>query len=83
MVSLNLMSQLGESDFAHERALMQSEFEVVIDGEQVQQPGEGLDILATDGLLGASDFPRDHCCFIYDDRDFGGSRAEFCHDGHD
>jgi hypothetical protein len=41
-----------------------------------------LDILATDGLLGASDFPRDHCCFIYDDRDFGGSRAEFCHDGH-
>lgn len=82
MVSLNLMNQLGESDFAHERALMQSENDV-IDGMQVQQPGEGLDILASANLHGGSDFPRDNCCFLYDDSDFGGSRAEFCHNGHD
>ena len=81
MTSLNIMAQLEQNQANELRLLMEKQ---TFSAEDFSQQGEGLDIEQQDMenlILGSVPTPQDDCCYLFNNKNYGGDRKWICHWG--
>jgi len=88
MTSLNMLVQESIQNANNKVDLLEN---TPIFAFDYYNPGEGLDadsaavadddMPSEDTILGSIPIPNDNCCYIFEHKNYGGSRTEVCHNG--